>query len=94
MWLRLHTLKDNIYVDHFIRLVCISLHFLFVFPLGALSTEYWAKFIRKSSIGSWIKFDFLCIFLQVTSVWCPYSQSWDNTHFVMDYNMTGILTET
>lgn len=68
--------------------------FLFVFPLGALSTEYWAKFIRKSSIGSWIKFDFLCIFLQVTSVWCPYSQSWDNTHFVMDYNMTGILTET
>lgn len=69
--------------------------FLLAFPLGALSTEYWAKFIRKSSIGSWIKFDSLCIFLQVASVWCPYSQSWNNnTHFVMNYNMTGVLRET
>lgn len=43
------------------------LHLPFFSPLEVLSTEYWAKSIRKSGIESWIRGDFLRISLQVTS---------------------------
>lgn len=70
-------LKDDIYWGHFICLFYICLHF---FPLDVLSTEHWAKSIRKSGIESWIGLDFLCIFLWVTSLQCPYSKSWNLIH--------------